>query len=138
MWEVPSIVGRVLSMYACDLYFKLMRGFSVLYYLAYFFGGAFLANGIPHLANGMSGRAFPTPFATPRGQGESSASLNVLWGAFNLVMGYGLVFQIGDFNVLSALHMGIAGLGGLLMALFLARRFGPLYGGAKSPSQEQR
>jgi hypothetical protein len=110
----------------------------MLNYLGYFFGGAFLANSIPHLTNGISGRAFPTPFATPPGRGESSASLNVLWGVINLVAGYLLVFQIGDFDVLSALDVGTAGLGGLLLALSMARHFGHLYGGTKSPPQAQR
>ncbi len=35
------------------------------HYLAYFFGGAFLANAVPHLGNGISGRAFQSPFASP-------------------------------------------------------------------------
>ena len=30
-------------------------------YLAYFFGGAFLANTLPHLGNGISGRSFQSP-----------------------------------------------------------------------------
>ncbi|HXA48427.1 MAG TPA: hypothetical protein VNW52_12405 [Burkholderiaceae bacterium] len=104
-------------------------------HVSYFFGGAFLANSIPHLTNGISGRAFPTPFSQPRGQGESSASLNVLWAAFNLMIAYGLITQVGEFNLLAASHIGLAGLGGLLMALFLAWRFSPLYGGnePKSP-----
>lgn len=107
----------------------------MLTYLAYFFGGAFLANSIPHLTNGISGRAFPTPFATPPGRGESSASLNVIWGAINLLVGYCLLLQIGDFNVLSTLDVGVAGLGGLLVALSSARHFSRLYGGTKPPSQ---
>lgn len=71
-------------------------------YLFYFFAGAFLANSIPHLTNGISGRAFPTPFARPRGQGESSASLNVIWGAFNFGVGYTLLFFCRQFQVLCA------------------------------------
>ena len=31
--------------------------------LAYFFGGAFLANTVPHLVNGISGSPFQSPFA---------------------------------------------------------------------------
>ena len=31
------------------------------HFIAYFFGGAFLANTIPHLANGISGRPFQSP-----------------------------------------------------------------------------
>jgi hypothetical protein len=103
----------------------------MLYYLAYFFGGAFMANGLPHFVNGMSGRAFPTPFANPPGQGESSGRLNVLWGAFNFAVGYGLVFQVGSFDAHNVLHAAAFGLGGLMLALGLAWRFGPIYGGSK-------
>jgi hypothetical protein len=46
-----------------------MRWYS---YFAYFFGGTFLVNAIPHFVNGVSGRSFPTPFALPPGQGRSS------------------------------------------------------------------
>ena len=47
-------------------------------------------------ASRTSCRAFPatnsrTPFATPRGVGESSAVINVIWGFANLVIGSVLV-----------------------------------------------
>jgi len=32
-------------------------------YLAYFFAGVFLDNGIPHFINGISGKPFSSPFA---------------------------------------------------------------------------
>jgi len=50
------------------------------HFLAYFFGGAFLANTIPHLVNGISGSPFQSPFASPPGQGLSSSTVNVLTG----------------------------------------------------------
>ena len=50
------------------------------FYVAYFFGGAFLVNAVPHFVNGVSGRSFPTPFASPPGKGLSSPMVNVLWG----------------------------------------------------------
>ncbi len=37
------------------------------HYLAYFFGGAFLVNAIPHIVMGISGQPFQSPFATPPG-----------------------------------------------------------------------
>ena len=40
-----------------------------LHYLAYFFGGAFLTNALPHLLAGLMGRPLQTPFATPRRTG---------------------------------------------------------------------
>jgi hypothetical protein len=42
------------------------------FFVAYFFGGAFLVNAVPHFVNGVSGRIFPTPFASPPGKGQSS------------------------------------------------------------------
>ena len=47
-------------------------------YVAYFFGSAFFANSLPHLINGVSGRAFQSPFASPPGKGLSSSPVNVL------------------------------------------------------------
>ncbi len=32
-------------------------------YVAYFFGGAFLVNAIPHSVSGVLGRAFTSPFS---------------------------------------------------------------------------
>jgi len=37
------------------------------HYVAYFFGGVFLSNALPHLGNGISGHAFQSPFASPPG-----------------------------------------------------------------------
>ena len=55
--------------------------------VSYFFGGAFLANTVPHLVSGVMGRPFQSPFAKPRGEGLSSSTVNVLWGFFNLAVG---------------------------------------------------
>jgi hypothetical protein len=62
----------------------------IMHYLANFFAGAFLCNCLPHLACGLRGERFPTPFARPYGVGRSSALLNFLWGFGNLVAGLGL------------------------------------------------
>jgi len=97
--------------------------------LSCFFGGALLANGLPHFIQGMSGRAFPTPFARPRGRGESSAYLNVGWGAANLCAGYLLLLHVAQLDLRSLPQMAAAGAGALLLALGLAWRFGPIYGG---------
>ena len=69
------------------------------HYVAYFFGGAFLANTLPHLGNGISGHPFQSPFASPPGEGLSSSTVNVLWGLFNLVVGYLLVCRVGSFDL---------------------------------------
>lgn len=97
--------------------------------VAYFFGGAFSANAIPHLVSGMMGRPFQSPFATPSGEGLSSSTVNVLWGFFNLAAGYVLICRVGDFDLRDTADVVAAGLGMLLMSLFAARHFGRFHGG---------
>jgi hypothetical protein len=99
------------------------------HYVAYFFGGAFLANTLPHLGNGISGHAFQSPFASPPGQGLSSSTVNVLWGLLNLVIGYLLVCRVGKFDLRRTLHALALGAGIVAMSLQLARAFGRLHGG---------
>ena len=41
----------------------------------------------------------PQSFASPPGKGQSSPTVNVLWGTLNLVVGYLLVCHVGEFNV---------------------------------------
>jgi len=97
--------------------------------VAYFFGGMFLTNAVPHFVTGVCGRPLQSPFASPPGQGLSSALVNVLWGMSNLVLGYLLVVQVGTFDLRKAKHVLPLGLGILAMAVMLARTFGKLYGG---------
>ncbi len=97
--------------------------------LSYFVGGAVLANAVPHLVSGMMGRAFQSPFAKPPGQGLSSATVNALWGFFNLTIGYLLICRVGDFDLRDTADVGAFGAGVLLIALFSARHFGRFNGG---------
>jgi hypothetical protein len=99
------------------------------HYLAYFFGGMFLANALPHLGNGISGHAFQSPFASPPGVGLSSSTVNVLWGLFNLAVAYLLVCRVGSFNLRKTLHVLVLGAGIVVQSISLARIFGPLHGG---------
>jgi UDP-N-acetylmuramyl pentapeptide phosphotransferase/UDP-N-acetylglucosamine-1-phosphate transferase len=99
------------------------------YYVSYFFGGTFLANALPHLINGISGRSFQSPFASPPGKGLSSPTVNVLWGFFNLAVAYLLVCRVGSFNLLDTLDVLALGAGVLLMSVQLARAFGRFHGG---------
>jgi hypothetical protein len=99
------------------------------HYVAYFFGGAFLTNAIPHFGNGVSGNPFQSPFASPPGEGLSSSTVNVLWGLFNLVVGYLLVCRVGRFDLRQTRHAVVFGLGVLLMAVTAARSFGRFHGG---------
>ncbi|MFP6562442.1 hypothetical protein WJ542_29695 [Paraburkholderia sp. B3] len=102
------------------------------HHIAYFFGGVFLANAIPHLVSGTMGRPFQSPFANPPGKGRSSPTVNVLWGAFNLATGYLLICRVGSFDLHATSHVAAAGLGGLLISLFAARHFGQFYAGHTS------
>lgn len=102
---------------------------AVVEYFAHFCAGLFLCNCIPHLVAGLQGRAFPTPFATPRGIGDSSPLINFLWGLSNLVAG-------GAWLVNYPFHVGInAGTlfllcGVLALGTYLAVHFGHVRAGA--------
>ncbi len=100
-----------------------------LYLVSYFFGGAFLGNAVPHFASGAMGRPFQSPFAKPPGQGLSSSTVNVLWGALNLVVAYILICRIGDFSLRSTADAATLGLGFLAIGLVCARQFGRFNGG---------
>src|SRR5277367_4269701 len=92
--------------------------------VSYFFGAAFLTNAVPHLVSGVMGRPFQSPFAKPPGQGLSTSTVNVLWGFFNLVVGYVLVCRVGMFDLRSTDQVVALGLGALLMSVLMARMFG--------------
>lgn len=94
--------------------------------VAYFFGGAFLANAIPHLVSGVSGRAFPSPFASPPFKGLSAAAVNVAWGLFNLAVAYVLLGHVGEFEIRSWLHVAACFAGFGAMAFQCARSLGRL------------
>lgn len=97
--------------------------------VAYFFGGAFLTNAVPHMVSGLMGRAFQSPFAKPPGQGLSSSTVNVVWGFFNFVVGYLLIGRIGQFDLRDWKDVIALGLGVLLLSLVTARQFGRFNGG---------
>jgi len=99
------------------------------HYLSYFFGGAFLANAVPHLGMGISGHAFQSPFASPPGVGLSSSTVNVLWGLFNLAVGYLLVCRVGSFNLRKTSHVVALGAGIVIISLMAAHTFGKFHGG---------
>lgn len=98
-------------------------------YVSHFFGGAFLANAVPHLVAGVQGRPFQTPFAKPPGKGLSSSRTNVLWSFLNLAVAYVLIVQVGQFDLRAIDDVAAAGLGGLIMSLMTANIFGEIYGG---------
>ncbi len=100
-----------------------------LHVVSYLFGGAFLANAVPHFVSGMMGRPFQSPFAKPPGQGLSSSTVNVLWGFANFVIAYLLIARVGHFDFHAADHVGAVGVGVLLMGVMAARSFGRFHGG---------
>ena len=81
------------------------------HYIACFFAGIFLANGVPHFVHGSSGDPFPTPFAKPPGKGLSSPTVNVVWALLNLLVG-ALLFHLGKLanGELPALAVFFAGI----------------------------
>ena len=100
-----------------------------LHLVSYAFGGAVLANAVPHLVSGLMGRPFQSPFAKPPGQGLSSSTVNVAWGVFNLAIAYVLIARVGTFDVRDAGDVAAPGAGILLMGVVLARTFGRFHGG---------
>jgi hypothetical protein len=89
------------------------------HYVAAFFAGAFLANVVPHFIHGVSGDAFPSPFASPPGKGLSSPLVNVLWACLNLLIGY-ILLMVSKTSTKNKLAMLILFLGILVMSVQLA------------------
>jgi len=109
-----------------------------IYYASYFFGGAFLANAVPHFVSGMMGRPFQSPFAKPPGQGLSSSTVNVLWGFLNLIVAYVLLCRVGSFDLHSTVHVVVSGFGVLLISMLGARNFGQFHGGNAPGSRSSK
>jgi len=100
-----------------------------LYDVSYLFGGAFLANAVPHFVSGVTGRPFQSPFAKPPGKGLSSSTVNVLWGFANFVIAYLLIVRVGNFDPHAADQVIAVGVGVLIIAVMSARMFGRFHGG---------
>ena len=100
-----------------------------LWLVSYFFGGVFTSNAVPHFVTGTMGHPFQSPFAKPSGQGLSSATVNVVWGFFNAVVGYVLVARVGVFHPRVISHILAFGLGALFISIISARHFGQFHGG---------
>ncbi len=92
------------------------------HYAAGFFSGFFLTNAVPHFVNGISGNAFPTPFANPPGIGLSSPLTNVLWALFNLLVGY-LLFRASKINAKSILALLVFFAGIICASIILSIAF---------------
>jgi hypothetical protein len=92
-------------------------------YVTLFFTGALLCNAIPHLVAGLQGVPFPTPFAKPRGVGESSPYVNFLWGGFNLCFG---IFLLSRASIVVGMNLESLALlvGALALGSYIAIHFG--------------
>jgi hypothetical protein len=97
--------------------------------VAYFFGGVFLANAVPHFVSGVMGKPFQSPFAKPPGEGLSSSTVNVLWGFANFVFAYLLLARVGNFDLHATDQIVALGAGVLLIGVISARLFGRFHGG---------
>ena len=90
-------------------------------YLAYFLGGAFLANAIPHLLMGIARRPFPSPFASPPFKGLSSPSVNIAWALCNLAFAYLLLMRARAIDFRQWSHMSPLLTGFAVMTFQVAR-----------------
>ena len=101
------------------------------FYVLEFVSGLLLANGVPHFVHGVSGHRFQSPFAAPRGVGESSPLINVLWGFANLAAGFILLWLFGPYGYEAAVGWIVVGLGVLVAAVGISVYFGKV--GSKVP-----
>jgi len=88
-------------------------------YILLFLGGAFVANFFPHFVHGISGEMFPTPFASPPGQGLSPPTINVVWALANLIVGY-MLLRGAKFSLDNRPTVFVAFLGFTAMAINLS------------------
>ena len=107
-----------------------------LHEIAYFFGGAFLTNAVPHLVAGLQGQPMQSPFAKPPGEGLSTSRTNAIWGGVNVVLAWLLLARVGAFDIRSSEHFAAALAGGLLLAVAMAQHFGRFNGGNAPPKPD--
>jgi hypothetical protein len=99
------------------------------FFVIQFFGGAFLANAVPHFVQGVSGHPFQSPFGKPPGIGESSPLSNVLWGFGNFVAGVLLLHFFRPQCPRACAGWILVGLGALVMSIQLSLHFGKVRAG---------
>ena len=92
------------------------------HYLLAFLAGVFLANAVPHFTHGISGDAFPTPFANPPGKGLSTPTLNVIWASVNLLIGY-MLLQLSKASTKNVISMAALFAGIVSISIMLSNAF---------------
>lgn len=95
-------------------------------FVTVFFAGVFLCNSIPHVSSGLRGVPFPTPFAKPRGVGDSPALVNFLWGALNVFVG-AILYSLHSFAIGLNAEFVVFFAGVLAIGIFLATHFGQVH-----------
>lgn len=79
--------------------------------------GSFAVNGLPHLVQGLAGNVFQTPFGA-----QSSPTVNLVWGAVNLVLALGIGFlarrRIRSAGFVVGAGAGVLGTAASLLVLF--------------------
>ncbi|WP_213805356.1 hypothetical protein [Granulicella sp. dw_53] len=89
------------------------------------FSGALLCNCIPHLASGLRGERFPTPFTMLSATRTSSPLQNFLWGATNLSVGLTILMRrLIGLNVPPKFYLLLTGF--VIAGIILSRHFGRL------------
>ncbi len=68
-------------------------------YVILFFAGLFLANGIPHFVNGISGKNFHNPFLHRFVPSVPSPLFNVIWGLLNFCLSIFILFLARKIDV---------------------------------------
>jgi len=96
--------------------------------LVQFVSGLLLANGVPHFVQGISGQRFQSPFASPRGVGESSPLVNVVWGFANIAAGCALLRAFEPQEPDAVAGWIAVGAGVLLIGVLLSLHFGRVRG----------
>jgi hypothetical protein len=91
-------------------------------YIEIFFAGLFLANAVPHFVSGVLGDKFPSPFSKPPGKGLSSPIVNVLWGSFNILVGFVLI-RAGKLHPDNCIGMLVFFAGVVAISLMAAKNF---------------
>jgi len=86
------------------------------FYLFDFVSGLFLANGVPHFVQGVSGYLLHSPYGDPPGAGDSSLLSNTLWGFANLTVGFVLLLFFRPQGSAAAVGWILVALGALQAA----------------------
>jgi hypothetical protein len=103
--------------------------------ISYFISGAFIANSIPHIVNGISGKKFPEKSPFKNNSQDNSAFevfffspiVNVVWGVLNLSIGFVLPNIMGSFRIGLNIDTLIFMVGFTSLAIFLAWNIGKVH-----------